>query len=445
MGEVYRARDTRLGRDVALKVLPETLRRRPRPARPLRARGARRGGALPPEHPGALRRRLRRREPPTRSRSCSRARRCASGSPAGALPVRKATEYAAQVARGLAAAHEKGIVHRDLKPENLFVTARRAREDPRLRPGAAGRRPPDAADTRSPTLARPTDAGHRARHGRLHVAGAGAGPGRRTPAPTSSPSAACSTRCSTGQRAFHRETAAETMTAILREDPPALPERGARRPSRRVVRALPGEGAGRALPVRARPRLRPRERHRNVGLRSARDAPGRGSLRSPAQGPPRARRPRRGRARGRRRDAPRARGPVRSCPRSVSSRTSAGWSTRPASLPTGSDRVRRRVRGRTGVALLDPARRDRLAAARPAVGRRGRHLPRRRDGRDPRPAQRRQLAARWGRSPASRSTAAPRSPSSRGSSTPTSRQTARASPPCASGARASSSSTRSAT
>ena len=44
------------------------------------------------------------------------------GGPFGALPVRKACEYAIQIARGLAAAHEKGIVHRDLKPENLFVT-----------------------------------------------------------------------------------------------------------------------------------------------------------------------------------------------------------------------------------------------------------------------------------------------------------------------------------
>src|SRR4029434_5631572 len=40
----------------------------------------------------------------------------------GAIPVRKATEYAIQIAHGLAAAHEKGIVHRDLKPENLFLT-----------------------------------------------------------------------------------------------------------------------------------------------------------------------------------------------------------------------------------------------------------------------------------------------------------------------------------
>ena len=41
---------------------------------------------------------------------------------AGAIPARKAVDYALQVAHGLAAAHDKAVVHRDLKPENLFVT-----------------------------------------------------------------------------------------------------------------------------------------------------------------------------------------------------------------------------------------------------------------------------------------------------------------------------------
>ncbi len=118
---MYRARDERLKRDVAVKVLPasysadgERLRRFEQEAQA--------AGAL--NHPNitsvyelgshdgspyivtellegeTLRGRL-------------------SG---GALSVRKATDYAIQTAKGLAAAHEKGIVHRDLKPENLFVT-----------------------------------------------------------------------------------------------------------------------------------------------------------------------------------------------------------------------------------------------------------------------------------------------------------------------------------
>ncbi|HTZ31070.1 MAG TPA: protein kinase, partial [Methylomirabilota bacterium] len=121
MGEVYRARDTRLGRDVAIKVLPQTLAkdadrltRFEQEARVL--------GAL--NHPNllgiydvgsengrqylvveflegkTLRERLNQ----------------------GALPQRKVIEYSTKIANGLAAAHEKGIVHRDLKPENIYVT-----------------------------------------------------------------------------------------------------------------------------------------------------------------------------------------------------------------------------------------------------------------------------------------------------------------------------------
>src|ERR1700691_803671 len=121
MGEVYRARDTRLGRDVAIKVLPEALandvdrlRRFEQEARTIAALnhpnilGIHDIGA----HDGA----------PFLVSEFLEGVTLREKLVAGPLPARRATEYALGMALGLAAAHEKGIVHRDLKPENVFVT-----------------------------------------------------------------------------------------------------------------------------------------------------------------------------------------------------------------------------------------------------------------------------------------------------------------------------------
>ncbi|HET7293612.1 MAG TPA: protein kinase [Vicinamibacteria bacterium] len=121
MGEVYRARDPRIGREVALKVLPESFSADPDRLRRFEQE-ARATGQL--NHPNIL---------------AVFDVGTVDGTPyvvsellegdtlrerigGTALPVRKAIDYATQMARGLAAAHEKGVVHRDLKPDNVFVT-----------------------------------------------------------------------------------------------------------------------------------------------------------------------------------------------------------------------------------------------------------------------------------------------------------------------------------
>ena len=121
MGEVYRAKDTRLARDVAVKVLPVSFATDPDRHRRFEQE-ARAAGML--NHPNILAVYdigIHDGAPYLVSELLEgqTLRQRVDGSP---LPPRKATEIAAQIARGLAAAHEKGIVHRDLKPDNLFVT-----------------------------------------------------------------------------------------------------------------------------------------------------------------------------------------------------------------------------------------------------------------------------------------------------------------------------------
>ena len=217
MGEVYRARDPRLQRDVAIKVLPssftndaERLRRFEQEARAVAALNHSNIVAIHDLGSAdgvhyivsellegeTLRQRLMQ----------------------GPIPVRKAVELAIQLANGLAAAHEKGIVHRDLKPENIFITRSGQLKIldfglAKLRRNVAG---PENAE--SQTVAE-TEAG-------IVMGTAG------YMAPEQVKGAAADSRTDiftfgsimyemlNGQRAFKRDTGAETMTAILNDEPP---------------------------------------------------------------------------------------------------------------------------------------------------------------------------------------------------------------------------------
>ena len=226
MGEVYRARDPALKREVAVKILPSFVSRDPDRLQRFEQE-AQAAAAL--NHPNIL---------------AVHQFGVFDGAPylvsellvgeslrhalqRGPLPPRKAIDYAVQIAHGLAAAHDKGIVHRDLKPENLFVT-----KDGRIKildfglaklihaqPDSDGKRPRSrrtdpgmvmgTAGYMSPEQVRGQAVDHR-----TDIFAFGA----------------VLYEMLTGKRAFQRSTSAETMTAILNDEPPAISQTGANIP-----------------------------------------------------------------------------------------------------------------------------------------------------------------------------------------------------------------------
>ncbi|HXY42399.1 MAG TPA: protein kinase [Vicinamibacteria bacterium] len=227
MGEVYRARDARLDRDVAIKVLPAQLSEDPAAL----ARFEREAKAVASiSHPNILAIF----EFGSTDAVAYAVTELLEGETlraqivAGPLPARKAVDYAAQIAEGLGAAHDHGIVHRDLKPENLFVT----REDrvKILDFGLARQQAMALAsdDTRSPTLSPGTEPGTV-----LGTVGY-MSPEQVRGLPADARSdifsfGAVLYEMLSGRRAFQRDSSAETMHAILKEEPPG----------RETTRALP--------------------------------------------------------------------------------------------------------------------------------------------------------------------------------------------------------------
>lgn len=223
MGEVYRARDTRLDRQVAIKVLPESfardadrLRRFEQEARTVAALNHPNilGVYDIGQHQGS----------PYMVCELLDGETLREKMNDGPMPQRQAIEYASQLAEGLAAAHDKGVVHRDLKPENVFVT-----KDGRVK----------VLDFGLAKLARIEEARAQGAEGATATVPAHTMPGMvlgtagyMSPEQVRGKEVDARTdifafgailyEMLSGQRAFKGDSSIETMNAILKDDPPEL-------------------------------------------------------------------------------------------------------------------------------------------------------------------------------------------------------------------------------
>jgi Tol biopolymer transport system component/predicted Ser/Thr protein kinase len=217
MGEVFRARDTRLGREVALKVLPEALAQdRERLSR--FEQEARAASAL--NHPNIVTIHDIGREGETAfiAMELVDGKTLRELEASGPLPVRRILNVAAQIAEGLAKAHAAGIVHRDLKPENVMVS-----KDGFVKILDFGLaklvEPESGAVSVMPTLAQPET-----HPGTVMGTVAYMSPEQASGEPLDFRSDQFSLgsmlyEMTTGQKAFQKKTAAETMSAIIRDEP----------------------------------------------------------------------------------------------------------------------------------------------------------------------------------------------------------------------------------
>src|SRR5438128_291697 len=225
MGEVYRARDTRLGRDVALKVLPESFLREGDRLRRFEQE-AQAVAAL--NHPNilAIFDTGQNDGSPFLVSELLEGETLRTVLDRGAMAPRKTIDYGVQIAQGLAAAHEKEIVHRDLKPENIFVTkdARIKILDfglAKLAQKANAAAADDGITLTSSHTAAGVVMGTASYMAPEQVRGEPADPRTDIFA-----FGALLYEMLSGKRAFRRDTPAETMTAVLKEDPPELSDLG---------------------------------------------------------------------------------------------------------------------------------------------------------------------------------------------------------------------------